>query len=367
MRALKALILCCFISISGNTCAGELNLIQVIFRHGDRTPNGQLVSYYPADPYANETWYPDGWVSLTNVGKRRAYDLGVFLRERYGNWLGDVYLKDEVEFRSSTYDRTMMTAQLVAAGLFPPSEIQRWHPELNWQPIPVFSDPKSTADLYDTRNTCQRLEAMRDELTRTDPHLLQRAEESKEFYDFLTPHVGKTVGQLETWATYHQLLSQSHGNLKLPEWTTGIFPEGQMERIAAYQYVIESYNKSMIQLGGGRWVNDWLKNVDNYLNETSGSQQKALFYAAHETNIASILVALGVFEEHVPSYCSTIIFELSKVEEEYYVKVSYKDGDVLQELVIPGCEVSNCPLETFRQMVKDAIYTGDLEMACRLN
>ncbi|XP_012263591.2 venom acid phosphatase Acph-1-like [Athalia rosae] len=365
MRMLHRLIIFCALSIQSNTFAEELKLVQVIFRHGDRAPNVENIPLWPLDPYRNETWYPEGWAGLVNVGKRRAYDLGVFLRERYGNWLGDVYLKDEVKFRSSTYDRTMMTAQLVAAGLFPPSEIQRWHPELNWQPIPVFSDPKSTADLYDTRNTCRRLKAMRDELTRTDSHLLQRAEGLKEFYEFLTPHVGKTVSQWEAWAVYHQLFSQWIENRKLPEWTTDIFPEGRLERVAAYQYVIESYNKSMIQLGGGRWVNDWLKNVDNYLNETSGSQQKALFYAAHETNIASILVALGVFEEHVPFYCSTIIFELSKVEEEFYVKVLYRNKDVLRELVIRGCGVTNCPLQTFRRSVEDAIYRGDLDAACK--
>lgn len=48
-------------------------------------------------------------------------------------------------------------------------------------------------------------------------------------------------------------------NVALPEWTRGIFPGGQFEEIAIYDYYIQSYNKTMIQLHSGtyfRWSSD---------------------------------------------------------------------------------------------------------------
>lgn len=49
---------------------------------------------------------------------------------------------------------------------------------------------------------------------------------------------------------------------------------------------------------------------------------KIYLYSGHETNIASLLEAFGVYEPHVPEYSSAIIMELQEINQEYYVKVS---------------------------------------------
>lgn len=51
--------------------------------------------------------------------------------------MGADYTEDKVYVRSTDVTRTKMSAELVLAGLFPPSEIQTWNKNLNWQPIPV--------------------------------------------------------------------------------------------------------------------------------------------------------------------------------------------------------------------------------------
>lgn len=66
------------------------------------------------------------------------YLLGRFLREQYGNFLGDTYTEDKLYVRSTDVSRTKMSAQLVLAGLMPPNSEQTWNPELGWQPIPVI-------------------------------------------------------------------------------------------------------------------------------------------------------------------------------------------------------------------------------------
>lgn len=74
---------------------------------------------------------------ILQKGKLRAFALGNFLRERYGKFLGSTYVPKYVTARSTHFERTKMTLLLVLAGLYPPNSDQKWHPTLNWQPIPI--------------------------------------------------------------------------------------------------------------------------------------------------------------------------------------------------------------------------------------
>ncbi|XP_046741737.1 venom acid phosphatase Acph-1-like [Diprion similis] len=350
---------------STQSYAEELKLLQVVFRHGDRTPVYAMRNIYPLDPYLNETWYPNGWDSLSKNGKTRAHELGLFLRERYGSFLGDVYLKDKFVFHSSNAHRTILTTQLVAAGLFPPTEVERWHPTLDWQPIPVYSDPVTSDFLFTYSMDCPLFVRLRRELEETDEQLVRRAKVLTGTFDFISRNVGAQVAQKEIALIYHNLYSESQENKVLPQWTNGIFPEGKMKDIAAYEYVIQNYNKSLVQLGTGRIIGEWMKNIDNFLNSTESGNPKAFFYGAHEGNIGGLLATLGVFESHIPFYCSAIIVEFSKVNNEYYVKFLYRNNGVLRELLVPGCISVNCSLKTFRGLVADFISTGDPVAQCR--
>nr|XP_046492664.1 venom acid phosphatase Acph-1-like isoform X1 [Neodiprion pinetum] len=379
---MTALVLLGFVSLASlfaDSSARELKMIQVMFRHGDRAPTTAVKEIYPLDPYANETWYPEGWGGLTNVGKRRAYELGLFLRSRYGDWLGNEYLNQTSQFRSSNVDRVIMSAQLLAAGLYPPHKIQRWDPMLNWQPIPVHLISDSKNILYSLKFTCPKYEAMRNELENTDEHLVRRAENFTDFFQFLSRHVGTKVGQQEANEIYEQLYAEMGEHVKLPEWTEEVFPNGKLRDVAGYDYVIQSYNKSMIQLNGGsyvqnailpgvsaalivtrvfsgQWIREWLENVDNYLNGSSLSgNQIGFFYGGHEYNLASILAALGVFKPHVPYYSSAVIFELSKIDDKYFVKVLYRNRGNLMKIHLPDCQSFHCPLDTFRELYSDVI------------
>lgn len=49
---------------------------------------------------------------------------------------------------------------------------------------------------------------------------------------------------------------------------------------------------------------------------------KMYLYSGHETNIASLLHAFGVYKPHIPEYSSAIILELHEIKGEHYVKVS---------------------------------------------
>lgn len=47
----------------------------------------------------------------------------------------------QVYVRSTDFDRTLMSAEANLAGLFPPNGMQRFNPNISWQPIPVHTVP----------------------------------------------------------------------------------------------------------------------------------------------------------------------------------------------------------------------------------
>lgn len=75
-------------------------------------------------------------------GKLHLYKIGKYLRQRYGKFLGAHYTPDIYYTQSTDVDRTKASVQTVNAGLWPPEINQKWGP-LDWQPIPVHSEPLS--------------------------------------------------------------------------------------------------------------------------------------------------------------------------------------------------------------------------------
>jgi hypothetical protein len=69
-------------------------------------------------PYKNESDWLNGFEQLTNSGKIRMYNLGVYLRERYNGFLTDNIR--EIYARSRDLDRCIESTQLVLNGAYKP-------------------------------------------------------------------------------------------------------------------------------------------------------------------------------------------------------------------------------------------------------
>ncbi|CAG5016973.1 unnamed protein product [Parnassius apollo] len=80
-------------------------------------------------------------------GKRTAFQIGKFIRKRYGSQgfklLSNIYLQDEISVRSTVKERTKMTAEVAMAAVYPPEVAQQWDEGLGkvWQPVPYTAFP----------------------------------------------------------------------------------------------------------------------------------------------------------------------------------------------------------------------------------
>ncbi|XP_035717691.1 venom acid phosphatase Acph-1-like isoform X2 [Vespa mandarinia] len=127
-----------FISLTFALGIEELKLLQIIFMHKQYVPyedimrnNMTLLSNNFPYHYINSMTK-----DIPKVGKMNMYNLGAYLRRRYDKFLGDVYTSKIMKMRTTEFPLSQISAELVNAALWPPSELQKWNNDLNWQPVP---------------------------------------------------------------------------------------------------------------------------------------------------------------------------------------------------------------------------------------
>ena len=97
-----------------------LKLLQILHRHGDRTPT----KFVDGDPFGQdmEKYWPIGKGQLTLKGKHRLYSLGQFFRKSYSDFFNKTSPK-QVYVRSSIEHRCIESAGAFLAGAFPPGKV----------------------------------------------------------------------------------------------------------------------------------------------------------------------------------------------------------------------------------------------------
>lgn len=70
---------------------------------------------------------------------------------------------------------------------------------------------------------------------------------------------------------------------------------------------------------------------------------------------------------HIPSYSSSIFFELHKFNGSFYVDIFYKPFEDTEptKLFIPNCD-EKCPLNKIYELYRDIIPTEDFNTECRI-
>ncbi|XP_018564769.1 venom acid phosphatase Acph-1 [Anoplophora glabripennis] len=361
---LFCLFLCPLAYVLRNDDEGELLLVSVIFRHGART----TYSFYPNDPYKNETFYPFGKGHLTNEGKLGEYKLGRYLKSLYGEFLGEDYTEGKVYVRSTDVTRTKMSAQLVLAGLFPPSQSLVWNENLLWLPIPVSYKPDSEEDLFHPLSNCPYKIKVLSELS-TIPKVQEIfIEPFQEIYEYIETNSGKSMKQPSDMQDIFFILKcEADMNYTLPDWTQEVYP-AKVETAASYVYAYHNYDSVVKQINSGYLLKKILDDSDAKISNAA-SERKIYLYSGHESTVGYMLDALGVQNKTViPAYGSAISFELRKLEDEYYIRMRYRsdpEATTSEDLNIPGCAVM-CPVDSFKSILSNILPSKTIQEACKV-
>ncbi|KAG8288120.1 hypothetical protein J6590_023485 [Homalodisca vitripennis] len=120
----------------GSRAVSTLQFVAVFARHGNRGPYGNFPSYpYPLND--TRTW-PYGRLQISRRGRTQMFNLGTKFRSLYNGFLSLNYKSEEFKAYSTLTDRTIMSAQLLLAGLYPSHGDQLWNKKILWDPVPVF-------------------------------------------------------------------------------------------------------------------------------------------------------------------------------------------------------------------------------------
>ncbi|KAL7293291.1 hypothetical protein TKK_0013067 [Trichogramma kaykai] len=326
----------------------KLELLQVIFRHGDRACN--RVEIYKNDPY-DEIHRKHGYGELTKVGFQREYQIGRVLRERYDAFLGDYHF-DDVYGYSTDLRRTKTSLLLVLAGLYPSTNKTAWNDQLNWIPIPISYSKIKTNFL--SAFQCPHLVDMQKEMIRT-PEFRARLDEYKEFNEYLATEIGSDIA----WKNYLQLLlynnvrSTMSMGLPMPAWCDSTCYEN-LSKLSRILFDSLVGNSTMTKFMVGSTIDRLLDNIHESELEDS-AKRKIYLYSAHDFNLVTFEEAHNFTEVPViPDFGSAIVVEKLKDRRgRIYIRMLLWTGAEEQMLPLKIRDCSDpCLLDRYERLVE---------------
>lgn len=347
-------------SFSSNMTDNLISVV-VIFRHGDRT----IIRPYPTDPYANASYWPEGFGQLVNRGKLRHYELGRYLRSRYDGFLPAVYSVNDIYVRSTDVDRTLMSVEANLAGLYPPTSSQIWNKNISWQPIPIHTTPEHEDALLAMKQPCQKYDYLYKKVMDNE-FFRNVSRKNHDLYSYLTRYSGDKITSIESLEyLYSTLFIESLFNYTLPDWAQTVFPD-KLFPWAALSFATLTFVPDLARLKTGPLLNEI---VEFFKNKTSikPDTKKILMYSGHDVTIGNVLNSLNIFSYHCPPYASTILFELRQKNGTNYVNIFYKNGTEPQRMTLPGCEF-DCNLDQFIKILSPlTLSLNQWQKECNLN
>lgn len=341
----------------------SLRLLSVIFRHGQRTP----ADTYPNDPYKDHSFDPVGWGQLTLDGRRDQYEQGRWLRRRYDSFLGETYHPNVMTLQTTDVDRTKMSALLEMAGLWPPAPEQRWHPSLDWQPVPLNYQSLDKDRLLLVRIPCGRYGELLEEVMKSQK-VQTILRQNARMFDWLSARTGKKIATPDDIQDlYSTLKAEAEFNLTLPEWTQSVYP-GKLEELTAISFEINALTREMQKIKGGPLVKEVLKNsIAKAEGSLKPAKRRMYAYAGHDSTISNFLITLGAWDTQIPGYGIMILVELHEHPEthEYGLKLFLRNSTDVPPypLTMKGCD-HFCPLNRVIQLTRDVI-PDELERSCK--
>ncbi len=345
----------------------HLSLVIVLTRHGDRSP----LHGYPSDRLHLENW-PEGVGGLTAQGTRQMYNLGQRLRKHYIDdlqFLEPTYKREDVYARSTEFDRTLMSAYSLLYGMFPvgtgdihevgnkfsffPKDADQLGLPNRAQAVAIRSQQQEMDGVLIPGGWCPRHTRLQ-EVKRMSHRWYERMEQEEALLAQLT-HATNSLHHIllddisrvaDTWncQALHGIPLPPNGKVLgyraslAAEWVSNYTNEGtEAHRLRAGLLLHEIQKRLRL----AHHVHAGAAHADHHRLHS-----KFVLLSAHDTTIAAVLAALGLFDGRNPPYASTLIWELHVHKENFHdavVRLSYNE----KPLHLHGCKSEMCPLHDY--------------------
>ncbi|CAI2327366.1 unnamed protein product [Caenorhabditis sp. 36 PRJEB53466] len=384
----------------------ELEFVQAVWRHGDRAALWEL---YPISE-ANWTFGGGGFGELTPRGMSQLHRLGAIFRQKYvtdQQFLKHRYAAKEVYIRSTDVNRTIISAQSLLYGMYPPGA---WNVQgvdypnsVDWQQgftfVPIHVDGND-ACAVNQKCQCSRLATLltlSDELPEVQTAhatMLEMNRRVAGFYN-ITANVETFYEYPDAWKCQRNYFNESLYQ-QLPWYSEDLYEEAQRAQ-APYKQFQEGHftNSSVVDgidvgreiktLVGGPMLAEIYNRGQEKLecsasptNCTSYTKPLKFYgYSSHDMIVYGLLVLLDIADlvqtvDGWPDYASAVVFEFysNPDTDEQFFKVLYRDNaeNPLAEVThrIPVCNGATvCSMQNLQNIAEYYTPKPDFKTACK--
>lgn len=349
----------------------ELKMVQVVFRHGARSPlkplpleeqvewNPKLLEIPPQtqfdytvtnlaggpkphSPYDSEyhkTTLKGGVFAgqLTKVGMQQMFDLGERLRKNYMEdvpFLSPVFNPQEVFVRSTNIFRNLESTRCLLAGLF---QHQKGS-------VVIHTDEASSEVLYPNYQNCWGLR----EKTRSRKKTANLQPGISEDLEKVKAGVGISSGDnVDFFLLLDNVAAEQVHSLCSCPALKRFAQMIEQRAVDTALYVLQQEDRESIQLAVGPFLHILEENLLRAVDPTTppSKTRKMYLYATHDVTLMPILMALGIFDRKWPPFAVDLTMELYQHQKskEWFVQLYYHG----EEQVPRGCPDKLCPLDKF--------------------
>lgn len=385
--------------IAANDPYTNLSLVQVqvVFRHGSRTPLNihselpevlypatlmdrleetvfphQVVDYFSKEPVKKKSPDGVGTVSklgggsdvgtLTTVGQKDTFDLGKQLWDDYHQELGlTSYSSSTIKIRSSHIQRTVTSLCCVLAGMFGADHLASVGPVI----IPVKHPEKE--DIYPNILSCPMLYNDYNLVwhdIESYPPFVKDMEEIEDalgakrninflsLHDYLAARVAHGNGYLSELLPFQSMIDQNSARI-LHSLTT-------CKRIVETE---DSRDLTMLTMGTFFYsiLDEMLvaaasEKSSKIVKVACKQPPKLVLYSAHDSTLAVLFHVLGIWKDEWPDFASNVCLELYRdpQSEDFYVRTRLCGQVVFSRGSVPG---EALPLSVFESQMFPFIMT----------
>ncbi|XP_026751650.1 prostatic acid phosphatase-like [Galleria mellonella] len=359
------LTITCEVMVADDVTDGtELVFSLLVHRHGDRTPVESTLVYSNDRNTLEKLSEPYGYGQLTDVGKRRAFELGKYISRRYSELLAPRYNASEVYIRSTNSARAKMTILTALASIYYPVKGNKWSDSINWEPVPYTTVP-AKYDFNQGVLNCPTFSTFRSTALHAPNPELQ--ELYADILDFLTQKTGRNIIDRPHLSTviYDLYISQLSLGHALDDEIAAVFDEVEELAHLAFDAVYghEEYKK----FEAGVLLNEFFTYSEMAI--AGNDTQRLRIYSAHDINVYAFQAVTEVTSRQgAPKYAAAYSLEVRRVTAtgRFVVLPVYlpSPGESEVYLQVQGCDLL-CDYDQFVEITsKNALDEDTWRTEC---